>query len=446
MSGDTDITADNGGMLLHHAHAMARGAHFAGEASIKNYSYLQVNCNVADVALREVGSYLTSQPFPWSGSAHGKAHISARLTDKVPDFNIDAQMQIDPGSTGIPTSGSVDVAFKLRSLLVAFGSSTLQLPHSSATFQGTLDSDLHLTAQSSNLADLHPLIPILSAKIAAADLPAIEPGGSAHFDGSLHDLLHQPLIDGNIGIDKFKFRGYDLDSLTGQLAYSKDALSVPSFQLKQAGAGLSGSGSIQLVNWLPPDNSPAVLHARFANLNIAKAAAIFGASARLPVIQGVASGDIRFNGTLSVPHALASFQIANLDAYGEQLNRIHFDAALDGNQLQINRGQVQSGPALMSFSGRFQHSPLDWSTGDVYVSADSNGFPLASLYTVKKYLPALKARAEVHLQAAGKLLRSSFEPLQINGSADFSGVSVDGADLGGASRVSENGPHRPGRA
>jgi translocation and assembly module TamB len=432
MSGDADIFANNGGMLLRHAQASARGAHFAGEGSIRNYSFLQVDCHFSDLALHEVGTYLTRQPFPWSGTAHGVAHVSARLTDAQPDFNLAAKVHIDAGNIGIPASGDVAVNYDLRTSKVEFGDSNLQLPHTSATFQGSLNSDLHLTTDSSDLTDLQPLMPILGARILFADLPSVTSGGRAHFDGVLHGLLHQPMVNGNAALSKFKFRGYDWDTLTAQLAYSVNALSVPGFQVREAGASLAGSGSAQLVNWLPGNDSPLLLHARFTNLNVVKTSAMF-TRATLPVLQGIASGNISFQGTVNTPHGAGSFQIDNLDAYGEQLNRIQFDTELNGNRLRFNRGTVQSGPALISFSGAFQHAPLDWSTGNLDFSADAHGFPLASLSSVRKLFPALRARAEVHLQAAGKLGRDSFEPLRINGSADLSGVSVNGTGLGNAS-------------
>jgi translocation and assembly module TamB len=433
MSGNADIIADNDGMLLRHAQASARGAYVSGEGSIRNYSFLQVDAHVADVALHEVGDYLTAQPFPWSGSAHGIAHVSARLTDKLPDFHLSAKVDIAAGSGGIPTSGNVDVTYDLRTSKVEFGNSNLQLPHSTAKFQGSLNSDLQLTADSSDLADLQPVIPILGARISASDLPVLTAGGHGHFDGVLHGLLQQPSVQGNLAVNKFKFRGNDWDALTAQLAYSASALAVPQFQFREAGASMAGSGSAQLLNWLPENDSPLLLHARFSNLNVVKTAALFNARAPLPVMQGVASGDVKFQGTLNDPHGSGTFQIANLDAYGEQLNRIQLDAALDGNRLRFNRGTVQAGPARLSFSGDYQHSPMDWTTGDVDVLADTNGFPLSSLSTVKKFVPALKARAEVHLRAAGKLLSDSFQPVKIDGSAELSDVSVSGTNLGSAS-------------
>jgi translocation and assembly module TamB len=128
-----------------------------------------------------------------------------------------------------------------------------------------------------------------------------------------------------------------------------------------------------------------------------------------------------------------SLSVLNLDAFGEQLNQLQADAELDGNRLQLSKGRVQSGQALLTFSGIYQHNRADWSTGDVQLKADTNGFPLASLTSIRKYVPLLNGRAELHLETTGKLQSTSFEPRKVNGSADVQHVSVNGRELGSVS-------------
>jgi translocation and assembly module TamB len=432
ISGTADMLADNKGMLLRHAQADARGAHFAGEGAITAYHSLEVDGHVSQVALKEVGSYLTKQPFPWSGTASGAAHASAKLSYQEPDLIIRAKVEIEPGKTGIPASGDLDVTYYARTQKVEFGDSVLRLPNSTANFQGALDSDLALTAQTTNLADLLPLMPIVGAPIGTADLPDLSSGGSAHFEGSLHDLIRRPALSGDLAVGKFKFHNYDWDALKTQFTASSRDLSIPHFELSEADARLSGSASAQLADWRLGKDSPVRVDAHFTNLNLLKTAAMFGNST-LPVIQGVASGNINLHGSWNNPHGAANFRVTNLDAYGEQLNQIQFDAQLDGARLQLNKGRVQSGLAVIGFSGSYEHSPANWSTGNIALKADSNGFPLASLLTVRKYVPALNGRAEVHLDALGKLNSNSFEPFKIDGNAQLQSVSVGGRDLGNAS-------------
>ena len=432
MSGTAGMVADNTGMLLNRAEAGAHGAHFSGGGFIKAYHFLQVDGHVSDVSLKDVGSYLTNRPFPWSGTARGTAHASARLGDKQPDFIIGAKVDISAGKTGIPTAGNVEVTYYDNKTEVAFGDSRLSLPNSTVKFKGSLNSDLAVKAESANLADLKPIIPIVGAKLADSDIPSIAAGGSGHFDGTLHDLFHKPVIQGELAMSKSQFRAYPWDSLDGQFAFSSTSLSISEFQVKESGVSLTGSANAQLANWSFGNDSPVRLNTRFQNLDIVKTAAWF-TSSTLPFIQGVASGQLNMQGTVNNPQGAGNFEIKNLDAYGQQLNRIDFGARLEGDRLIVEKGRIESGPALLSYSGVYQHSPAEWSTGRVTLKADTNGFPLTSLSTVHKFVPGLNARAEVHIDLLGKLQSNSFEPLRINGSGQFQHVSVNGREIGNAS-------------
>ena len=87
---------------------------------------------------------------------------------------------------------------------------------------------------------------------------------------------------------------------------------------------------------------------------MAKTAALFTSSP--PLIQGVASGQVDLHGSLGHPEGNAALRIANLDAYGEQLSEIDLNAVLSGDELRFKKGQVKSGPALLTFSGLYHHS------------------------------------------------------------------------------------------
>jgi translocation and assembly module TamB len=429
MNASAAVLANNDGMLLRKGHASARGATFAGEGTIKNYQFLQVEGAVSHVALKEVGTYLTNQPFPWSASAHGRAHASAKLGDSQPDFIIGAKVDLDAGSEGIPTSGAVDVTYYNRTGKVEFGASTLVLPHTKADFQGTLDGALLLKTDSADLIDLQPLIPILGLRVQPSDLPQFAPGGSGHFNGTLQDIVHHPLIQGNIAADQFKFRNLGYDALTGQFALSAGQLSVSKLQVREAGANLEGSGSLQLTNWNASDDSPFQFSAHFAHLDLVKTLSLL-TSAPLPSIKGVASGALNLHGSLKSPGGNASFNLSNLNAFGQQINQVQAEAALDGNRLQLSKGRILSGQAQLGFSGVYLHTPADWSTGNVELKADTNGFPLSSLATIEKYLPALNGRAELHIDTVGTLRSTSFEPLKMNGTAEIQHISVNGRDVG----------------
>ncbi len=432
MRADGQITADNHGMWISHATASARGASFAGSATIKHYRFLQVNGNVSRVLLSEVGTYLTDRAFPWSGAASGTAFASATLSGAAdPNFVIGAQVAIAPEAGPIPTSGVLGVTYFNRTGRVVFGQSQLALPHSQLGFSGDLDTDLNVTADSTNLADLQPVLPIIQARVQAADIPFINAGGRAHFSGALHNLNGATVIRGDVSLAKMMVHGQTVDSLQTTVSFSSNALQAANFQLNMAGATASGGFSLGLVNWLAVKNQPGELNARFTGLNIVKTAALFS-SVPLPFINGIASGTVNLAGSADAPRGNAKIRIANLDAYGETINQAGFNADLANNTLKISQGRVQAGAALLMYSGDYRRQKNDWTAGELHVRADTNGFPLGSLSTFRKYLPAAAAQAEAHFDAAFKIGDDGVTPLRADGTAFLRKVSINGKPYGEA--------------
>ncbi len=122
--------------------------------------------------------------------------------------------------------------------------------------------------------------------------------------------------------------------------------------------------------------------------------------------------------------------IDNLAAYGEDLNKTQISAELNRDELQVTRGRVQAGPASMTFSGTYRHVHGSWRAGEFQVKLDSNGFPLASLGSVRKYEPGLNAQFEIHAQAAVHITPDRIEPENANGTAVFRRVTVNGVPYG----------------
>ena len=436
ISATSNLSANRDGLVLRQTHASARGAYFEGGGTIKGYRFLQVEGHVSQVALKEVGSYLTSQNFPWSGLANGSAHASARLGYAEPDFVIGAKVNIDAGSLGIPTAGKIDVTYYDKSGKVEFGESTLNLPHTKASLQGTLGERLLMNVESSNLADLQPLIPIFGARLQPSDLPVLFDGGTAHFHGALNDVVRRPAIEGEASLNKFRFRGNNFEAISGNFHLSPDQLLASTFEVREAGGSLNGRAQLQLGRWVASANSAAQINARFSDLDIARAAALLKLD--LPAVRGSASGNVNLVGSLNAPQGICNISVSNIDAFGEKLNQLQVEASLDGDRLRIRQGKVQSGQALLTFSGVYQHNQSGWRTGELAVKADSNGFPLSGLTTARKYLPAWNGRAEIHLDTFGKVGNISFEPLKIDGKAQVTQISLNNREAGECFNGSDN--------
>ena len=425
------IIANNNGIVIRQAIASARGAHFAGDGTIKNYRSLQVQGRVSRVSLQEVATYLTKEPAPWSGMAAGTAFASATLQQADANFIIGAKVDITPEAGGIATSGSAGVTYFDRSGDVQFSHVQLSLPHSQLNFDGTLNGKLDAAVDSNDIADLFPVLPIMGANIQPAYMPALAANGHVHFAGTIENVANAPKIQGDLAASNFKLQGQTITQLDSKLSFSSSNINVSSFQLQEPIGTLNGSASLGLINWSVSDSQPMRVSAHFSDLNVVKTAELFS-SAPLPVINGIASGTLTLGGSLADPSGNANVRIANLDAYGQQINQIAFQTELGGDLLKVSQGRVQSGPALLNFSGDFRRANNNWSTGDVHLRADTNGFPLASLSTIHKYVPALAAQAEAHFDTTLRISASGIAPLRTDGTASLTRLTIAGVPYGEA--------------
>ncbi len=429
---EAGISADDNGIVIRQAIASARGTHFAGDGTIKNYRSLQVQGRVSHVSLREAATYLTKEPFPWSGVASGTAFASATLQQPDANFVIGAQVDITPEAGGIATSGSAGIAYVDRSGDVQFSHVQLSLPHSQLNFDGSLNGNVDATLDSNDIADLTPILPIIGAAIQPAYIPVLAANGHVRFAGTIENVANAPSIRGDLAASNFTLQGQTITQLDSKLAFSASSISMSSFQLREPIGTLNGSGSLGLANWSISESQPMRLSARFSDVNVVKTAELFS-SAPLPVINGIASGTLTVGGSMADPTGSAAVRIANLDAYGQQINQIALEGDVAGNLVKVSHGRVQSGPAQLNFSGDFRRANNNWSTGDVHLRADTNGFPLASLSTIHRYVPALTAQAEAHFDTSLRISASGISPLRTDGTASLTRVTIAGIPYGEAS-------------
>ena len=218
--------------------------------------------------------------------------------------------------------------------------------------------------------------------------------------------------------------GQTVDALSATLSVSANGLDVASSDLSQGDTKLSVVGLLGLENWAVSPNSPLRAAVALKSVNVSKLASHFP-NVELPIIQGIASGSLEVRGTFAHPEGRAHIASDSLDAYGERLNQVQFDAALTGDDLRISNGRVVTSAAKLSFSGEYLHDAETWTRGEVKVKADTNGFPLASLSPVRKYEPGFNAQAELHFEAAARVSPGKLQPAAANGTIDLRNITFN---------------------
>ncbi|HMF75737.1 MAG TPA: translocation/assembly module TamB domain-containing protein, partial [Bryobacteraceae bacterium] len=429
---DSAVTASSEGVTFRRIVATSRGAKFVGEASSKQFRGLEIEGAASGFMLNEISSYLPltklPKPLPWSASADGHVRLSVGFNPKDPNFVVQTRMRLVPVSAGIPISGDVDLTYRQRGNSLEFGGSRMNFPSSQLSFAGPLAGQLQLTLDSSNLNDFKPLLDAAATALPLASQPQLLQGGSAHFNGTLTNI-ENPKVDGQIALTHFRAQGQVFDRLRARVLVADTGAEFQSLELQQAGTRLTGSGTVSLRKWLVRTDSPLRADVQFQGLNVVKAVSQFS-SVNLPVIGAVASGSLHLTGSLDRPQATAHVNSEGLDAYGQHLNQIQFDASLAGDRLQLTGGRIRSDVAALVFSGDYEHSSNSWRNGQVRFKIDSNGFPLASLSSARKFAPGVNAQAQVHLEAAARITPDSIEPTRADGAVQFRKITIGEVSYG----------------
>ena len=424
INASAEVEAKKSGLVLRRITAAARGAKFVGEATLKNYRTLALEGNLSELTIREAATFFTAKPLAWTGSAGGHVRVTGTLDQKADDLAVNADLLLSPLSDGIPVSGAVQLSYLRQGNELAFGSSHLDFPNSSVSFSGSPLNQTQIVLDSSDLEDLKPLVSLLGLTMPPDGWPVLLANGGVHFAGSIGNLLSSPTFDGQLNATDFRMLGQTVDALSATLSVSANGLDVASSDLSQGDTKLSVVGLLGLENWAVSPNSPLRAAVALKSVNVSKLASHFP-NVELPIIQGIASGSLEVRGTFAHPEGRAHIASDSLDAYGERLNQVQFDAALTGDELRISNGRVVTSAAKLSFSGEYLHDAETWTRGEVKVKADANGFPLASLSPVRKYEPGFNAQAELHFEAAARVSPGKLEPAAANGTIDLRNITFN---------------------
>jgi translocation and assembly module TamB len=429
INASAEVHLEKSGVVVRHLTASSRGAKFVGDASIKNFRNLVVEGNISEASLREAGSFFTQKPLAWQGTASGRARLTATLDSRANDFAAQASLLISPLAAGIPVAGAVDLSYLQKTNSLSFGNSHLNFPHSTVAFSGTLAERTDITVDSANLEELRPIISLIGLDMPADAWPVLLANGAAHFDGSIGNMLSSPRFDGQLMASQARLLGQTIDDINSKFSVSANGLEVVSGEVRQGDTKISAVGLLGFDNWKVKPDSPVRAAIALRSVSINELAAHFP-NVELPIIQGIASGSIELRGTVAHPEGRAHIASNSLDAYGERLNQVQFDAGLTGDTLNISKGRIVAGAAVLTFSGDYLHSASAWTSGEARVKLDSNGFPLGSLTPVRKYEAGLSAQAEIHLEAAVRISPGKYEPTSANGALELRNIVLNKVSYG----------------
>ena len=445
----SDVEGDLQELRLERAVVSALRGRFTGRAVLSRSRGVKIDGTVAGANLQEAAALLYGRALPWAAIAGGTLHVDAPPSSGRVRFTVQSKLALTPASGGIPVSGNIDASYNSGAGTVEFANSELRLPSTQLSISGAPGRSFRVVLDSRNLEDLRPALPLLNSSWANFELPVIERDGNAHFDGTISGPVGNLVVAGSVALAHFRMRGAVWDQLRLRGAVSSDRFEFSSAAIDRAPLHASATGRFALANWSVNPGSPVHLDAQFTGLDFAELRRMYPA-ASLRLARGLAAGCVKLAGTLDDPQGSAQIQIFNADAYGEVLNRIELAATIAGDELQISRGRLLAGAAVMSFHGSYKHAPSSpaqaswrqnsWRNGELQIEAETDRFPLATLAPVRKHAPGWDAQLEIHARAAASVRPGRIELKSASGSAAFrklafhnvlfGSITVDGATRG----------------
>lgn len=226
-----------------------------------------------------------------SGKAGVKWTYSARSARVDLDLVATPPANAAPGE--LPVAGFLQGTYSASSELLAIASSSLTTPASHVVASGDIGArtaDLRLTATTSNLGEVAPLI----AAIRGPEPLPFNLGGNASFRGTLSGKLRAPTIAGHLDAADFATqlarrleaplppapapdsRFVRWDSLAADFIYAPDKLTVSQAQLRRKNALVSVNGSSSLTDGVLTAASQFQAHVLIRGADLAELQSVLG--------------------------------------------------------------------------------------------------------------------------------------------------------------------------
>ncbi|MGH9653139.1 MAG: translocation/assembly module TamB domain-containing protein [Bryobacteraceae bacterium] len=424
VSFDSDLSWTPDVARFSHLRISALGGTISGTAVVRNRRDLDFDGAVTSAKIRTAALLMTGKPLDWAGAANGHVHLTAVLGNSHTDYKLSASLRISPLAGETPVSGNLRFSYRSRGAALTFGDSQLQLPNTQLAFSGSPRGILQVTLASDNMSDLSPLLSFAPALQSA--VPAWLENASLNFTGQIAGATADPHLQGDLNLSRLAWAGQTWGPIRGHLVLSKNAIELSSAIADSGSFHAGGTARIGLEDWTICPDSALHVKARFGGLDLAK----IDGPRRFQISAGTASGSIDLSGSLAQPSGAIHIAARNLVARGEHLDSANLAAKLDGNRLRIERAHFTAGKASATVSGIYHRAADVWTSGNLHVKLESNGFPVGKLLRF-----GLAADLQVHGTAAARIANGKIEPTNADGVLTFRHIAFNGVPLGSAKVV-----------
>jgi len=396
MRAESEFRLDPQQIDLTNARLAALGGHFNGRARIVQLDRIRVDGEASDLDLQRLAQAFAVGALPWDGVLSGAVDLTGLISElNQGRFTAHAQLVVSPASPRAPVHGVIDAHYDGYRDSVDLGQSFLQLPSTRLDFTGTLDHQLHVRLQSTDLNDLLPALQLVSSD-AHPTLPVELQKGSAAFNGTLTGPFSSPQIAGHAALQNFTFLQDKIDSFAADVAIHDSGLRLQNGSLARGSLRAQFAGAIGLRNWKPDTSRAFTASASFHGGDLHDLLRL--AAPDIPAA-GSLSGSAQLSGSLDAPHLAADVAVTQGSLYGEPFDRFAAHILYTGNSAAVSNAKLTAGETQLTLGATYTHAPHDLLTGKLTFEAASNRAPLDQFQHSR--LPDLPLAGNVQITAKG---------------------------------------------
>jgi translocation and assembly module TamB len=421
------IYADPQKIDLNSLHVAAFGGDLNGNATLENMARYNFKGALQRFDIETLLAALGQKPLLYTGTLGGKVAVAGNFKSPgTRDLQGQVNLSIAPGRGGIPVSGQINAKYDGSADDIQVMNSSLALPHSQLSLNGSAKQQLNLTLVSRDLNDF------LAATGSASNPHITFQGGQFAFNGTLTGSLSMPRLQGHVAADRFTVEGRAFQSLQLDATAASNSAAVRNGKITGLGLQADFSAAAGLRNWQPLPDQTVVADASITKGDLADIIALAGSN---PTgYSGQLLANLHVRGTIGNPQGDATLQINNGTVEGETFDRLDGQVALRDQSVTVQNTSLQAGAGRINLTAEFHHPRDSFSTGQLHATVQSTDVDLGRLHAVQKQRPNTSGTAKLNADVNGNLTQTQgkheFILTSVTAAASVRGFRSEGQSYG----------------
>jgi translocation and assembly module TamB len=410
---DLDVSAFNG--------------HFHGEAQLADSKRLTLNGTAKGLSVQQLAVLGQRHIGDLRGTVDGTVRLEAILArGGLTGVKAKSKMNIIPGAEGIALQGDIALDYDQNAGRIQLGGSEINLGSTHLGVSGTLGQNLAIHVTTSDLNDLLTVFSLLD-ETPPGKLPLALHGGQLRFDGNVSGPFSDLRVMGKADATNLVLNGREFDHFTATVDMNRSIANLNALTVEQGKMRVEGQGRVVLRDWKLEEASTISALISVQGADLQKLAAEIGSAL---TVTGTAFGTLQVMGTFDSPVLNGTVNIANIVAYGEHFDRGRANITYTPTSLEVQNGELQSGPASITGNGFYNHPANDWSDGSLRFEMSGNRINLAQIKHVEDYRKGLGGEVELKANGTAKVVKDAVSLTSLNGQLNLRNALLDGRPYG----------------